>query len=55
MGDGIVATLMTKTRSFDKGAHSLCEIGVEPDVDFDRKQWLEDTLWNIVKIALRHA
>lgn len=38
-GDGRVATIIRKTVEHDRGAHSLCEIGIEPDVDFDRKQW----------------
>lgn len=47
-GDGRVATLMTKREEGKIGAHSLCKIGIEPDVDFDRRQWPEDKLWSIV-------
>ena len=45
---GKVATLMTKTREFDRGATSLCEIGIEPDVDFNRKQLCASELWRFV-------
>jgi len=45
-------TLMTKTSEHDKGAHSLCNIEVIPDVDFDRKQWPEEKLWKIFNQAL---
>lgn len=47
-GDGRVATIMRKTVEYGKGAHSLCAVGVTPEIDFDRKQWSEDRLWNIV-------
>ncbi|HYD87132.1 MAG TPA: hypothetical protein VEA80_06645 [Vitreimonas sp.] len=47
-GDGRVATLMTKTSEGEHGAHSLCAVGVEPDADFDRKQWSAEALWEIV-------
>lgn len=48
-GDGRVATVMKKTDEGDIGAHSLCLIGVQPDADFDRKQWAEDRLWEVVR------
>lgn len=51
-GNGKVATLMTKTFEDTKGAHSACAIGITPDVDFDRKQWSEDRLWEIVRDVL---
>lgn len=51
-GNGKVATLMTKTYEGIRGAHSLCEIGIQPDVDFDRKQWTADRLWSIVRDVL---
>ena len=51
-GDGRVATLMRKTSEGDRGAHSLCEIGVDPDVDFDRKQWPAERLWSIATEVL---
>lgn len=54
-GDGRVATLMTKTIERSRGAHSLCAAGVEPDADFDRKQWPEDRLWEIVRDVLGGA
>jgi hypothetical protein len=55
-GDGRVATLMTKTWEGGGGAHSLCEVGHMPDVDFDRKQWPEERLWEIVRDVLgRHG
>lgn len=54
-GDGRVATLMRKTTEGRRGAHSLCAIGVEPDADFDRKQWPEDRLWRIVRDVLGGA
>lgn len=46
-GDGRVATLMTKLSEGDAGAHSLCKIGVQPDADFDRKQWPAERLWQV--------
>lgn len=51
-GDGRVATLMAKRGEGDRGAHSLCAVGVEPDADFDRKQWSLDRLWQIVRDVL---
>lgn len=51
-GDGRVATLMLKTSEAPLGARSLCEIGIEPDADFDRKQWSADRLWQIVRDVL---
>ena len=53
-GDGRVATLMTKTSESTTGARSLCEIGVEPDVDFDRKQMDPDDMWAIVRDVLEN-
>lgn len=50
--DGRVATIMQKTEEHELGAKSLCEIGIEPDVDFDRKQWPDDKLWAIVRDVL---
>jgi hypothetical protein len=54
-GDGVVVTLMRKTREGDAGATSWCRVGVEPDTDFDRFQWEDDDLWEIVTEALRHT
>lgn len=50
--DGICVTLMIKTYETNEAAHSLCKIGVDPDVDFDRKQWSEAQLWNVFKDAM---
>lgn len=49
--EDVVVTLMTKTFEGSRGSHSLCEIGVNPDVDFDRKQWSENQLWEVVRDA----
>lgn len=49
---GICVTLMMKTTEEAEGAHSYCAIGVKPDVDFDRKQWPQDRLWEIFKDAM---
>jgi len=51
-GDGKVATIMKKTDEGTRGAHSLCALGVDPDVDFDRKQWAPEALWAIVTDVL---
>lgn len=51
-GDGRVATLMTKVSEGNTGARSLCRVGVEPDVDFDRKQMADDDMWAIVRDVL---
>lgn len=51
-GDGRVATIMTKTRTGERGARSLCAVGIEPDADFDRHQWSPDDLWRIVREVL---
>lgn len=51
-GDGKVATIMTKTWEGQKGAHSSCLIGIDPDVDFDRYQWSPSHLWEIVSDVL---
>jgi hypothetical protein len=48
LDDCRVATIMKKLDEGRTGAHSLCEVGVEPDVDFDRKQWSQERLWEIV-------
>lgn len=53
MPEGKVATVMTKTMENNtRGAHSLCEIGIVPDVDFNRKQWPDHLLWAIVRDVL---
>jgi hypothetical protein len=54
-GDGRVATLMTKTSEGARGAHSLCDLGIEPDADFDRKQWPTPRLWGVVCSVLNSA
>ena len=55
-GDGMVATLMTKTWESDVGgAHSTCLEGVQPDVDFDRFQLDEDEMWSFVRRVLESA
>jgi len=51
-GGGMVATIMTKVSEAAEGAHSLCKVGIAPDVDFDRKQWPADRLWEIVTEVL---
>lgn len=51
-GDGRVATIMTKSPAGERGARSLCEVGIAPDADFDRKQWDDDRLWSIVRDVL---
>ncbi|MBG0838990.1 hypothetical protein [Ectopseudomonas toyotomiensis] len=51
-GDGRVATIMTKLWEGQRGAHSSCAIGVEPDGDFDRYQWSPAQLWEIVSDVL---
>jgi hypothetical protein len=50
--EGICVTLMTKTTEETQGAHSYCSIGIEPDVDFDRKQWTQDRLWEVFKDSM---
>lgn len=47
-GDGKTATIMAKTYEGHTGAHSTCEIGVEPDADFDRFQLPPAELWRFV-------
>jgi hypothetical protein len=54
-GDGRVATLMTKTWEGNKGAHSVCKRGVEPDVAFDRKCLPSARLWLYVTEVLGSA
>lgn len=51
--DGVCVTLMTKTHAENIGARSYCEIGVEPDVDFDRKQWSQAKLWEVFTDAMQ--
>lgn len=51
-GDRKTATIMAKTFEGHTGAHSTCEIGVEPDADFDRYQWSPSQLWEIVSDVL---
>ena len=51
-GNGKVATLMRKTYEGMNGAHSTCRFGVEPDSDFNRFQWSEQQLWEIVQDVL---
>jgi hypothetical protein len=51
-GDGRVATLMSKTSEGERGAHSLCRIGVQPDADFDRMQLSPEQLWEFVRDVL---
>lgn len=54
-GDGRVITIMTKTWEGQVGAHSCCEVGVEPDADFDRFQWSPARLWEVVgDVMLNH-
>lgn len=55
MGDGRVATLMKKTWEVPAGAHSLCKIGVDPDVNFDRFQLRESEMWSVVLEVLSGA
>lgn len=47
-GDGRVATVMRKTVEHVTGARSLCRVGVEPHVDFDRHQVADSDLWDVV-------
>jgi hypothetical protein len=54
-GDGRVATLMTKTWEGNRGAHSFCKIGIEPDERFDRKQLEKPILWEYVNEVLGAA
>lgn len=51
-GDGRVATIMEKTDEDTAGAHSICLLDRKPDVDFDRKQWPESVLWDVVRDVL---
>lgn len=51
-GDGRVATLMTKTWEGKVGAHSTCKLGVDPHVEFDRYQWSDNRLWEVVNDVL---
>lgn len=52
-GNGKVATLMQKLWEGDQGAHSLCRAGVRPDADFDRFQWSDQQLWEVVQEVLQ--
>lgn len=53
LGDGKVATIMTKTyEDKARGAHSVCKYGVDPEMDFNRFQWNEKQLWEIVHDVL---
>jgi len=52
LGDGKTVTLMKKTEEHDKGAHSLCQIGVTPDDKFDRYQMSNGDMWEIVADCL---
>lgn len=54
-GNGKVVTLMRKCGESDRGAHSLCLAGVEPDADFNRYQWSEQQLWEVVQDVLLGA
>jgi hypothetical protein len=54
-GNGKVATVMRKLGEGEKGAHSLCLAGVEPDADFDRFQWSEQQLWEVLQDVLLGA
>ncbi|TDF41942.1 hypothetical protein EYS14_03605 [Alteromonadaceae bacterium M269] len=51
--EGICVTLMTKTHEENKGAHSYCDIDVEPDVNFNRKQWSQKQLWDVFVDAMQ--
>ncbi len=53
--DGIVVTLMKKVFEGDEAATSLCEIGVKPDVDFDRFQLSDNDMWEFFNDAMCHA
>ncbi|GGC87117.1 hypothetical protein [Halopseudomonas salina] len=54
-GNGKVATLIRKTFEGVNGSHSTCRFGVEPDTDFDRFQWSEQRLWEVVQHVLLGA
>lgn len=54
-GNGKVATLMRKYGESERGAHSLCLAGTEPDADFNRYQWSEQQLWEVVQDVLLGA
>lgn len=54
-GNGKVATIMKKLGEGKRGSHSLCPVGVEPDTDFDRFQWSEQRLWEVVQDVLLGA
>lgn len=50
--DGILVTLMEKCYEYDAPAASLCCEGVQPDEEFDRYQWAEECLWDVVHQCL---
>lgn len=43
---------MKKTFEGVSGSHSLCEVGYEPEADFDRFQMSEWEMWDIVRDVL---
>jgi hypothetical protein len=47
-GDGRGATIMSKRGEYPAGAHSTCRFGIQADTDFDRFQWSQARLWEIV-------
>ncbi|MGB9088377.1 MAG: hypothetical protein WCC29_02175 [Pseudomonas farsensis] len=51
-GDGKVATIMRKNHEGQRGAHSTCRYGIQPDTDFDRYQWPASRLWEVVRDVL---
>lgn len=53
--DGYVATLMTKTVEHKLGATSLCRVGIEPHIEFDRFQLSESELWEFVHDTLSQS
>ena len=52
LGDGKVATLMTKTFTGHEPAFSLVAEGIVPDADFDRFQLASEQLWTAVMEVL---
>lgn len=53
--EGICVTLMTKHTQHNKGSHSYCETNIDPDVDFDRKQWSEDRLLELFAECMKNV
>ena len=51
-GDGRVATIMRKIFVGTEGARSLCRVGVEPHVDFERLQMTDDDMWAVIRDVL---